>query len=432
MLNYFGGANGADNVTVQPAREDDVVRAEFVGAIIDADFEVVDNEYHQFVSTFSNEEVSLYIDGVLIGSAPAVGKIETINATNAYLCLSGWPDDAWQGRVLEFNIYNGIMDAATVASRANLFDNDGDGIVNDDDDDDDNDGQLDVQEIACGSDPLDAESMSVDENENNIPDCQEADDDSDTILNFEDNCPSDANTDQSDIDGDGIGDACDDDIDGDGVLNENDSCPTAFNIGDVDEDGIDEVCDELSATNRLTGQNDLAFGEIGIGTDATLSLTIVNLGNDALEITDIQTPEGFSVDKTTLTVATGLAIVKVTFAPTSPGEYTGDVSVVSNAGTSTIPVTGTASGVLSANPRDLKIVMGPNPVVDGQLNIDWSKSEFNNPTIKVLSIDGREISTQKFENVNYTTIDVSNVSKGLFLIQMVSEGKAYNFKMLKN
>ncbi len=50
-------------------------------------------------------------------------------------------------------------------------DTDGDGIGNSADTDDDGDGQSDVNEIACGSDPLNAGSKSPDIDQDNIPDC---------------------------------------------------------------------------------------------------------------------------------------------------------------------------------------------------------------------------------------------------------------------
>ena len=50
-------------------------------------------------------------------------------------------------------------------------DTDGDGIGDNADIDDDNDGQTDTDEVACGSDPLDATSLAVDVDQDSIPDC---------------------------------------------------------------------------------------------------------------------------------------------------------------------------------------------------------------------------------------------------------------------
>jgi hypothetical protein len=49
------------------------------------------------------------------------------------------------------------------------------------DDDDDNDGQTDDDETTCGSDPLDADSMSPDNDGDNSPDCVDPDDDNDGV-----------------------------------------------------------------------------------------------------------------------------------------------------------------------------------------------------------------------------------------------------------
>jgi hypothetical protein len=57
------------------------------------------------------------------------------------------------------------------------LDTDNDGIPDSIDPDDDNDGQSDVDEVACGSDPLDAYSRSPDFDNDDIPDCVDPDDD---------------------------------------------------------------------------------------------------------------------------------------------------------------------------------------------------------------------------------------------------------------
>ena len=86
-----------------------------------------------------------------------------------------------------------------------------------------------------------------------------ADDDSDDVYDYTDNCPEDYNPGQADADGDDAGNACDlcpatpeghpadangcSDIDGDQVYGYIDNCPEDYNPGQEDDDG-DEVGNE--------------------------------------------------------------------------------------------------------------------------------------------------------------------------------------------
>ena len=77
------------------------------------------------------------------------------------------------------------------------------------DTDDDNDGQSDVDETACGSNPLSASSKALDTDQDTRPNCVDADDDGDGVSDSGDNCPLAANANQADTDDDAIGDVCD-------------------------------------------------------------------------------------------------------------------------------------------------------------------------------------------------------------------------------
>jgi len=92
---------------------------------------------------------------------------------------------------------------------------DGDGIGDNADPDDDNDGQSDDDEITCGSDPLDAASISLDTDGDGWPNCVDDNDDNDGALDVDDAFPLDP-SETSDNDGDRIGDNADLDDDNDG------------------------------------------------------------------------------------------------------------------------------------------------------------------------------------------------------------------------
>jgi biotin synthase len=110
------------------------------------------------------------------------------------------------------------------------------------DPDDDNDTKLDPDDNC----PLVSNLDQVDTNGDGEGDVCDDDDDGDGKLDDADNCPLDANPDQLDTDGDGVGDACEDDRDGDGILDGADNCLVVANAGqtDTDGDGKGDACDD--------------------------------------------------------------------------------------------------------------------------------------------------------------------------------------------
>ncbi len=72
-----------------------------------------------------------------------------------------------------------------------------------------------------------------------IRDCVDPDDDDDTILDGDDNCPLDQNEFQENMDDDEFGDICDNDRDGDGYDNDVDNCPGTFNPDQTDDNHND-------------------------------------------------------------------------------------------------------------------------------------------------------------------------------------------------
>ena len=123
-------------------------------------------------------------------------------------------------------------------------DTDGDGIGNNADADDDNDGYSDLDELTCGSDPLDRFKKPADQDQDGLADCVDSDRDGDGIENTQDVFPDDA-TEWQDTDGDGLGDNFDlDDDNNDGVLDSIDAFPLdPAECADADGDGIGDNAD---------------------------------------------------------------------------------------------------------------------------------------------------------------------------------------------
>ncbi|ASB49864.1 cadherin-like beta sandwich domain-containing protein [Alkalitalea saponilacus] len=137
MMAYFGNTNAGNNYGNDyyylSATNDNSSRTALSigqhGSPWAADIDVRgdkldDGMAHHIVSTLTRDSISLYVDGVYAGSAalPESHKVQNIGRNLAYLGKSGYTgDQTWRGSLVEFNIYNGIMDATTVALRSTAF-----------------------------------------------------------------------------------------------------------------------------------------------------------------------------------------------------------------------------------------------------------------------------------------------------------------------
>jgi putative Ig domain-containing protein/HYDIN/CFA65/VesB family protein len=144
----------------------------------------------------------------------------------------------------------------------------------------------------------------------------------------------------------------------------------------------------------------LAFGNVITGSTVTATLTIANTGNTNLTVASISYPIGFSGAFSGVIAPGGSTNITVTFAPTSVTNYSGFVTVTSDAtgGTNTFVASG--SGVLAPTPPTITTSsLLPTGTVDlaysqalaatgGATPYQWSVASGRLPAGLALSVGG--------------------------------------------
>jgi len=125
MLTYWGGLEGSNSYWVSVQNDADYTRStvdqgsgqyrsETLG-------EAVEEGIYHYVTTLTNDSISLYINGTPVGKTalPADYGIYGLSNENAWICYGGYSaDPVWLGSVYEFNVYSGEMDGITILNRA--------------------------------------------------------------------------------------------------------------------------------------------------------------------------------------------------------------------------------------------------------------------------------------------------------------------------
>jgi len=129
-LAYFGGAAGANSFMLQPEISGPSTKAGLNNAVFAIGTEAGAKQTHHYVAVLTPAtasvagSVALYYDGALLQStalaannATYMAAVSALATTNAFLGKGGWADALFTQPIHEFNIYDGAMDAATVATR---------------------------------------------------------------------------------------------------------------------------------------------------------------------------------------------------------------------------------------------------------------------------------------------------------------------------
>jgi hypothetical protein len=137
-------------------------------------------------------------------------------------------------------------------------------------------------------------------------------------------------------------------------------------------------------TTRVISLNNLAFGNVTVGTSSPRTLTISNTGNSAMTVSGITySTSVFSGNWSSGTIAAGGSQnVTVTFKPTSASSYNGTVTVTCNktGGTNTIAASGTGTAKHTAGAVDNTVpgassITSPSPgstLTSSSVTFQWS------------------------------------------------------------
>jgi uncharacterized membrane protein len=94
---------------------------------------------------------------------------------------------------------------------------------------------------------------------------------------------------------------------------------------------IDVTATSVAATRILTASGTLSFGNVVVGQDSDLPITLANTGNSPVTVSSISLPEGFKADWSSGKVLPGVSQkVVVSFKPAKAGAVAGNLSIASD------------------------------------------------------------------------------------------------------
>jgi hypothetical protein len=208
-----------------------------------------------------------------------------------------------------------------------------------------------------------------------------------------------------------------------GVIKVNSNASSGYDTISAIGIGIGHVAIELEGT--------LEFGDVNVNAAATKNLIIRNVGNQTLDITSIDLPEGFSIDWNNGSIAVGAEkVVVITFSPDEGIEYSGVMYVNSNSeiGLSSLSISGT--GIKNSATQNIKknaLNIYPIPVItDLQISAD------NVSRVEIYSINGKIVES-KTMNESVLTIDLSDYDTGLYILKAYkTSGEVVNRRIIKD
>lgn len=162
-------------------------------------------------------------------------------------------------------------------------------------------------------------------------------------------------------------------------------------------------------------------------TPASYILTVGTAQNSAAQSTVIASPPGFT--------NTAFQIQNHSYTAPAAGVYYFGLQNAIAANTNgsvfwavdNFTVSSATASVDSVDSNTFRVF--PNPAND-MININSENHAIDN--ISIMDINGREVINSSFENINHTKIDISNLTAGIYLLNITSGSSSVTQKLIKN
>ena len=215
---------------------------------------------------------------------------------------------------------------------------------------------------------------------------------------------------------------------------------TAVQPGDANYFAAEPVDQSFQIVNETRiidlSTSALLYTDVIIGRSATLTLTVTNTGSAALDVTDIQYPEGISVsDADFMVPSNGSITIDVTYTPTAEGQLNGTLTIQSNAtsGSNSVQLQGTAVLITDAEAgADHSFTVYPNPANDHVLIQYVSSGKI--AEAHIIDLTGRNVMASQPASVGprQYLVDVSVMPSGTYVMKgITSQGTVYFKRFVK-
>jgi hypothetical protein len=163
----------------------------------------------------------------------------------------------------------------------------------------------------------------------------------------------------------------------------------------------------------------IVFDNLLLNDQQIRTLSIENIGDGNLEISEITMPEDFEIDRSEVSLSAGSSIdLTITFTPTQVKNYEGVMIISSNEGNKEVKITGSGLLISSINDAYLAaydIRIYPTPAYD-LLNIDLSQTPISETVFKLVNAQGQLLWQQQGGIDRQLSIDVSTYPSGIYFL----------------